>query len=124
MGIDRISFQTLVTKLDTGAITLKEARAFVLRFGVKVEGRTKEQFIKAVAKRLPEMGQLTADLAAYGFSLDADNRIVNPVGRVTGVTVWFAKGGRLQVRNDNKDLIWSGSRIGNFLESFWFSKPI
>ncbi len=70
------------------------------------------------------MEELTADLAKYGYSLDSDNQIVHPSGGVSGATVWFAKGGRLQVRNSNKDLLWSGPRIGNFLESFWFAKPI
>lgn len=70
------------------------------------------------------MEQLTADLAAYGYSVDANNQIVTPAGKATGATVWFAKRGRLQVRNGNKDLLWSGPRIGNFLESFWFAKPV
>lgn len=67
--------------------------------------------------------QVSADLAAYGYSLDADNQIITPAGRASGATVWFAKRGRLQVRNSAKDLLWSGPRIGNFLESFWFAKP-
>ena len=46
--MDRIDYQTIVTKLDTNAITLKEAKAFALRVGAKATGRTKEQFIRSL----------------------------------------------------------------------------
>lgn len=52
MGIDRQTVQTIVMKLDTGAVTLKEAKDFAKRFGAKPEGRTKAQFIKALFRQL------------------------------------------------------------------------
>jgi hypothetical protein len=52
IAIDRQTFQTIITKLDTGAITLKEAKLFVQRLGAKPEGRTKEEFIRSVHKQL------------------------------------------------------------------------
>jgi hypothetical protein len=52
LSMDRQTFQTIVTKLDTGAITLKEAKEFVRRLGAKPEGRTKEQFIRSLYRQL------------------------------------------------------------------------
>lgn len=50
--MDAVTFQTIVTKLDTKAITVKEAKAFATRFGAKPVGRTAEQLIRALAKQV------------------------------------------------------------------------
>lgn len=42
--------QDIVTKLDLGAITLKEAKQFAKRFGLNATGRTKEQFIRSLIR--------------------------------------------------------------------------
>jgi len=52
LSLDRQTFQTIITKLDTGAITLKEAKEFAKRLGAKPEGRTKEQFIRSLNRQL------------------------------------------------------------------------
>lgn len=44
--MNRIDFQTIITKLDTNSITLKDAKAFTKRVGANAAGRTKEQFIR------------------------------------------------------------------------------
>ena len=51
-GIDRQTFQTIITKLDTKAITLKEAKEFAKRLGAKPEGRTKEEFIRSLNRQI------------------------------------------------------------------------
>lgn len=38
--------QDIITKLDTNAMTLKEAKEFAKRFGMESKSRTKQQFIK------------------------------------------------------------------------------
>lgn len=50
--MDRQTLQMIVTKLDTKAITLKEAKAFAVRVGFKVQSRTKEAFIKEISKQV------------------------------------------------------------------------
>ena len=52
LGIDRQTFQTIITKLDLGHITLKEAKVFAQRMGAKPEGRTKEQFIQSLTRQI------------------------------------------------------------------------
>lgn len=50
--MDRATLQTITTKLDTKALTLKEAKEFAKRFGAKVEGRTRDQFLKSLARQV------------------------------------------------------------------------
>lgn len=51
---DRATLQLLATKLDTNAITLKEAKRFVLaNYGLRVAGATRTQFIRNAAKCVP-----------------------------------------------------------------------
>jgi len=49
--MDRQSLQLLITKLDTNAVTLKEAKAFAKRLGVESTARTKESFIRDISKK-------------------------------------------------------------------------
>lgn len=44
--MDKQTIQTIITKLDTNAITLKEAKAFAQKFGMRTTARTKSQFVK------------------------------------------------------------------------------
>jgi hypothetical protein len=48
--MDKQTVQMLVTKLDTNAVTLKEAKEFAKRFGLPTEGQTKEQFIRQLTR--------------------------------------------------------------------------
>ena len=50
--MDKATFQLLVTKLDTNAITLKEAKHFCKRFGEVPKAHTKNKFIKMLAKQV------------------------------------------------------------------------
>jgi hypothetical protein len=51
--MDRATLQTLTTKLDTHAITLKEAKEWVKRaYNMDIPARTKEQFLRSVAVRV------------------------------------------------------------------------
>lgn len=52
MKTNNITLQTIITKLDLNAITLKDAKAFSRRFGYKADGRTKQQFIKNLTKEI------------------------------------------------------------------------
>ena len=48
--IDAQTVQTLATKLDTGVVTLADAKAWVKRvYGVVIIARTKDQFIRKAA---------------------------------------------------------------------------
>lgn len=42
--------QTITDKLDRRHMSLKEARAFVARYGVKATARTREGFIRELAR--------------------------------------------------------------------------
>lgn len=52
LALDRQTFQTLITKLDLNQITLKDAKKFAAQLGAKVEGHTKEQFIRSLSRQL------------------------------------------------------------------------
>ena len=54
LNMDRQTFQTIITKLDTKVITLKEAKEFAKRLGATPEGRTKEQFIRSLYRQLSQ----------------------------------------------------------------------
>lgn len=61
--IDRCTAQTLTTKLDTNAISLKEAKQFVARLGVDIVGRTKEQFIRNLNRAAPPSWHVSLETA-------------------------------------------------------------
>lgn len=44
--LTRDMMQTIITNLDTNRMTLKAAKQYYLAYGVEIEGRTKEQFVK------------------------------------------------------------------------------
>lgn len=46
LSMDKQTIQTLITKLDTNAISLKEAKEFAQKFGMRTTARTKNQFVK------------------------------------------------------------------------------
>ena len=65
-------------------------------------------------------------LADYGYALTDECAIQAPGGTVTGTLVKVTTRGRVQVRMSSGGLLWSGpaSRIGDFLEGFWFATRI
>jgi hypothetical protein len=69
---------------------------------------------------------MSAALAPYGASLDADNAIVSPTGRRTGVKLAVIRG-RLVATSERGVRLFSGpptaKAIGRFVESFWFWTP-
>lgn len=64
---------------------------------------------------------ITEQLAAYGYTLQ-DNQIVSPEGKATGVYV-SEKKARIHCRAADSRLLWSGPRVADFLEAFWFATP-
>lgn len=66
--------------------------------------------------------EIKQSLSEYGYTLSDDNEIVSPKGAYTGVCVTIKKD-RLQCRSKALgSLLFTGSDIGNFLESFWFAE--
>lgn len=66
---DRFTIQTLATKLDAKAITLKEAKEWVKRtYGKDIPGRTKDQFIRNASKQVADQSQkeTAAEIFAQG----------------------------------------------------------
>ena len=54
---DRETFQTLVMKMDTNAITLAQAKEFLrLNYGLKFVARTKEHLIRKCGENLRARG--------------------------------------------------------------------
>lgn len=50
---DRATLQLIVTKLDTKAVTLSDAKRFVKsNYGFEVKGATRDQFIRNAAKHV------------------------------------------------------------------------
>ena len=63
-------------------------------------------------------------LIEYGFGLE-NNQIISRSGKITGVCVNENRTkGRVYCRGSDGNLLWSGNNIANFLESFWFAKPL
>ena len=52
--ITRAQVASLVEKLDKNLITLKEAKEYAKVFGSKAQGRTREQFSRALCRELAE----------------------------------------------------------------------
>jgi hypothetical protein len=50
--MNRLTVQLIVEKLDTKAISLKEAKERAARFGLPVAGRTREEFIRGLLRAL------------------------------------------------------------------------
>lgn len=70
------------------------------------------------------MKEVIEDLALYGYSLSPDYMLISKDGRLTGVTV-SRKDKRLQCRSAlSGNLLFSGAKIGPFLEKFWFAKQL
>lgn len=64
-----------------------------------------------------------AQLAVYGYTL-VDGVIVTPKGNRTQVKV-TAQRGRFQARSiETLKLLWSGPNLSNFVEAYWYAKPL
>jgi hypothetical protein len=60
--IDRMTVQTLTTKLDLNQITPKEAKAHLKKFsGLTITGRTREDVIRAMGRELREAEALKSN---------------------------------------------------------------
>lgn len=55
--INRQTLQTFTTQLDLGHVSLKYAKAYFEGYGVKIRARTKEQFIRELARMVKEQGE-------------------------------------------------------------------
>ncbi len=64
-------------------------------------------------------------LAEYGYTLDG-TQLVSPKGKALSAFVSPPKNGRIQVRDANKKLLWSGppENAGDFVKDYWYAKKI
>lgn len=77
---------------------------------------------------------LNAAAAEYGYSVDADGRIIHPSGKPSSCTITMAPkcgaSGRFMVSSThradgvakpNAELLFSGHDLGVFLREYWFA---
>lgn len=72
------------------------------------------------------LAQARTDAAEYGYTVGQGGRLYrNGTPEYTSGVILSNNGRRLQARNvATGALLWSGPRVGGFLEAFWFAEKV
>lgn len=73
------------------------------------------------------LNQVNVAAEPYGYAVDESGRVISPQGEALSLTVSIGAKGRVHVRTQSGNLLFSGgtpASIAGFLESFYYAEKI